>query len=88
MRQQVLPDWDLQWTPQPQAPRVQGVREAREGDVMSPEVRELENALLYVADTAAEFVDGDATIEELREAVANWRKASQVLAEVVRREVP
>jgi hypothetical protein len=55
---------------------------------MSPEARELENAQMFVADTAAEFVDGDVTIETLREAVADWRKASQALAEAVRREGP
>jgi hypothetical protein len=41
--------------------------------------RALEEAQMAVADTAAEFVDGDATIYDLRRAVGEWRKASQAL---------
>jgi hypothetical protein len=46
--------------------------------------RELEEAQMAVADTAAEFVDGGATIVELRKTVADWRKAGQALHDAVR----
>jgi hypothetical protein len=44
---------------------------------MMDESRALENAQLEVADTAAQFVDGDASIVDLRKAVADWRAATQ-----------
>ncbi len=46
--------------------------------------RELEEAQMEVADTAAGFVDGENTITELRKTVADWRKAGQALHAALR----
>lgn len=45
---------------------------------------ELEVAHNDVADTAAQFVDGEASIVDLRKAVADWRKAGQALHDATR----
>lgn len=48
---------------------------------MSDEDRDLEIAHMHVADVAADFVDGIASLGELREAVADWRRESNRLLE-------
>lgn len=42
---------------------------------------------MNAADTAASFVDGEATIVDLRKAVADWRAAGQTLHDAIRADV-